>query len=156
MRLRPEAPPRIPTGARGSGSSTGIRRFAVVGTVARARTKLGYTRSATPRATKRPTMRDIGWAAGFLEGEGSFQRVKSESVRASQLQREPLNRLQQMFGGTIGSHKWYSNRRGPVSGFFWSCHGSRARGIMMTLYALMSPRRQEQIREALDSGPRQD
>jgi hypothetical protein len=32
----------------------------------------------------------------------------------------------------------------------WIVHGTRARGIMMTLYSFMSPKRKEEMRKALD------
>lgn len=44
---------------------------------------------------------DICWVAGFLEGEGSFQNVRSPIVAVAQVQREPLERLQRLFGGKI-------------------------------------------------------
>ena len=34
-----------------------------------------------------------GWVIGFLEGEGSFDGGKRFQVKASQVQREPLERL---------------------------------------------------------------
>jgi hypothetical protein len=90
----------------------------------------------------------LGWAAGFLEGEGSFPGGKEcspSTVSAVQKEAEPLKRLQHMFGGrvfwrpdggTYGAHVWYVN-------------GPTARGLMMTLYSLMSPRRREQISESI-------
>lgn len=43
----------------------------------------------------------LGWAAGFLEGEGSFTNGGSPCVSAGQVQREPLERLSALFGGRI-------------------------------------------------------
>ena len=92
--------------------------------------------------------RDLGWAAGFLEGEGTFYSGHGIGVTAAQVQREPLERLQRLFGGKISRrldhrkithhpcHKWYTS-------------GFRAAAIMMTVYSLMSPKRQEKIYKAL-------
>lgn len=43
------------------------------------------------------------WAAGFFDGEGSVSiRYKSPRVQAVQVRREPLDRLVDLFGGSIG------------------------------------------------------
>lgn len=96
---------------------------------------------------------DLYWAAGFLEGEGCFysdsQRNSHSRVTASQVQREPLDRLVLLFGGHVrGPHKNSTGRTNqPIHD--WTVSGAVARGIMMTLYAMMSPRRKEQIRDSL-------
>jgi hypothetical protein len=106
----------------------------------------GWRRMSTsPGATVTPSTADLYWAAGFLEGEGSFSRTTRNkmSVCADQVSKEPIERLQRMLGGAIHTrkkrntnwnicHQWYTN-------------SDRARGIMLTLYSLMSPRRREQI-----------
>lgn len=93
---------------------------------------------------------DLHWAAGFLEGEGSFPtRKKGISVAASQVQRWPLDRLIEIFGGALTpvprkilNPKWQDAH-------MWWVSGERAVGVMMTLYVLLSPRRREQIGRAL-------
>ena len=123
---------------------------------------LGKEFGNTKRATTSPTLRQIEWAAGFLEGEGSFMATKGsrdysvQVVTAKQNQREPLERLHQIFGGTlkdrVGKEVRFANREKVYrqkNYSVWFCHQTRARGIMMTLYSLMSPRRQEQIRKSL-------
>jgi hypothetical protein len=110
--------------------------------------KTGRSWYSTPRATIKPRIQHLWWAAGFLEGEGSFGGSStSEMVSATQVQREPLERLQAMFGGTIKK----KNRRKPSEqpAYVWSVSGARARGIMLTLFVLMSPKRQGQIRKGL-------
>lgn len=96
---------------------------------------------------------DIGWVAGFLEGEGYFGMSNSESlfINASQVQLDPLERLQRLLGGKItgpykpcGSsngnpyHRWHS---GPKLGA----------QVMMTIYPFMSPKRQASIRKCLST-----
>lgn len=93
-------------------------------------------------------LRELYWAAGFMEGEGSFcsQRYLITAT-AVQVQRQPLERLQALFGGCLRSF-----RRKAVTGEVyhrWELVGRRAAAVAMTLFTLMSPRRQEQIRAAL-------
>jgi hypothetical protein len=97
-----------------------------------------------------PTMRDLGWAAGFLEGEGCFHHNSSKyrvpQIDAVQVNREPLTQLRSFLGGSVAL------RHGRVyqSDFWvWQVGGTRARGVMMTMYPMMSAKRQGQIRRAL-------
>lgn len=112
-------------------------------------------RSKVPHATKPSTTRDLEWAAGFLEGEGNFRGAdKGEGtarVRCSQCNREPMDRLVALFGGSMG----YVERRSPrhQDVWQWQLSGARARGVMMTLYPLMSERRKAQIAGALPGRP---
>lgn len=96
------------------------------------------------------TVRQIEWAAGFLEGEGCFQfsKAKNMSVTATQVQKEPLERLQSMFGGSIYGYQ----PREPNKSFCyrWCAVGTRAVGICMTLYSLMSPKRKVEILKVID------
>lgn len=111
------------------------------------RTRRGIENKTTKHAIRRPTMRNLAWAAGFLEGEGSFHqaaRGRSTIASAAQVNGEPVQQLMALFGG---SAKQYPLRDGLI--WKWSAHGARARGIAMTLFPLMSARRQEQIRHAL-------
>ena len=106
--------------------------------------KCGASNKNTTKACTSPSMADLNWAAGFLEGEGSFQFQKgSGEVNASQSEEYmPLLKLQQLFGGTVGDpiiYKSYKPKRR------WWITGPRARGVMMTLYSLLSPRRKIQI-----------
>lgn len=113
------------------------------------------------RSTASPTRADLHWIAGFMEGEGSFMRKRSGratskksgdvfkaiSVCAAQVQREPLERLQKWLGG----HVRFRPSKIPTQSdcYSWGVFGARARGVAMTLYPLMSPKRQGQIRVAL-------
>ncbi len=110
-------------------------------------------------------IKSLYWAAGFLEGEGTFhahertytrylrygqpkiRKWAEFSVTAVQVQREPLERLQALFGGVIYSRKTYSLKHSPS--FRWETRAARARGIMITLYSILSPKRQEQVDKAL-------
>lgn len=118
------------------------------------RSAKGWESNATPRSTMSPSIRDIAWASGFLEGEGAFYCEKSgcERIQARQVEEEPLRVVQSIFGGSMQLRK--NNRRGfgvdtvqPINE--WRTSGSRARGIMMTVYPFMGSRRKAQIRMAL-------
>ena len=102
-------------------------------------------------ATVSPSIMDVAWAAGFLEGEGSFfaQAGKWAQVSATQVQREPLDRLASFFGGRVWERK--SRRVSWQPTHWWRICGPRARGVSMTVYPLMSPRRQGQILSMLRS-----
>ena len=98
------------------------------------------------------TTRQLYWTAGFLEGDGSFLFGKDGSLKvtAVQVQRWPLDRLVDLYGGkihlTLKSHinpKWGDVHR-------WYVIGERAAGLMMTLYPLMTEKRKGQILIALD------
>ena len=123
----------------------------------------GWEARKTPKATKTPTRLDLAWAAGFLDGEGCFHTNGGNrklspfwnNVAVSCAQRYPeglLDRLQAMFGGSIRQYdtQW-NNASGHQTSiiFHWRTSGSRARGIMLTLYPLLSPRRQKRIRKIL-------
>ena len=93
---------------------------------------------------------DIAWAAGFIEGEGSFGHVTTACVRAAQVQREPLERLQRIFGGEIKLRvrKGKEAHQSPI--YHWYLYGSKAAGAIMTMLCLLSPKRLEQAVKALD------
>lgn len=108
-------------------------------------------RSRVPRATSAPSIADIAWAAGFLEGEGNFRAQRGpgslEQVRASQVNEEPLLRLVALFGGSLiqGSRK--NPKHSPFRS--WETCAARARGVMMTVYPFLSERKKAQVRVAL-------
>ena|SRR3990167_9067469 len=103
--------------------------------------KLG--RRYSPAPTEQATPHDIIWAAGIFEGEGSSRYgAGTEAACISQNGRWLVERLQALFGGTI--------TQSPGRDFsMWQIYGARARGFLQSIYGLLSPRRQEQIRKAL-------
>lgn len=102
--------------------------------------------------------RDLGWAAGFLEGEGSFMFRRyvwtdgyarcGADVVAPQVQREPLDRLRALFGGRISLERPRRPECQPQ--WRWTLTGPKAIGLMFTLYAIMSPRRRTQIASVIE------
>lgn len=94
------------------------------------------------------TEADLEWAAGFLEGEGSFVKTKSGGRVSSANQRytpEPLQRLQGLFGGSL---RWRDGERR----WNWYACGWRAVGLMLSIYPYLSKRRQRQIQRVLRVG----
>jgi hypothetical protein len=91
----------------------------------------------------------LAWAAGFIEGEGSFSSAGRQSacVTAAQVQKEPIERLQALFGGRVVHRHTSGHSSKPI--WVWSLTARRSIEVMMTLYVLMSPRRQGQIEAAL-------
>lgn len=102
-----------------------------------------------------PSLCDIAWAAGFIEGEGCFSSasVSSPRIRVSQCNIEPLMRIQALFGGSIRPNKPHDPRHN--SQYCWSLSGPRGRGLMYTIFTYMSPKRRLQIKEALGIEPKQ-
>jgi len=103
-------------------------------------------------ASIRPSQRMLGWAAGFYEGEGSSfysATARSHRIVINQVEREPLERMLNYFGGSI--YAIPAHRMSKPS-WRWQCYGARARGIMLTLYALLSAKRQAQIRKVIAAG----
>jgi hypothetical protein len=94
---------------------------------------------------QRISTRDINWVAGFLEGEGSFgYHSATLRITAGQKQREPLDRCMRLMGGTI---QRIERPERDTHIHHWALMGRKAVQWMMTLYVLMSPRRQAQIKE---------
>ena len=95
--------------------------------------------------------RDLYWTAGFLDGDGSFlfSKARNLTVQAVQVQRWPLDKLQRMFGGSISIHP-YPDRPNWQSVHRWTLSTTKAAGLMMTLYPLMTVYRKGQIKKALD------
>lgn len=95
------------------------------------------------------SLKDIYWVAGFIEGEGSFTSQRGWiTVRASQVEKQPVEKLQALLGGSL---RWYVPTRYPRHqiAWHWVFTGVRAVGLMMTLYSLMSPKRKGQIEKAI-------
>jgi hypothetical protein len=99
------------------------------------------------RLNPRVKLTDLYWTAGFIEGEGTFTRCQPQ-ITAGQVQKEPLERLRALFGGSINYH----NREGKGQPYWtWVLGAEVAPGLAMTLYAIMSPRRKLQIQDMLQT-----
>ena len=87
----------------------------------------------------------LGWLAGIIEGEGSIdvpnRLGKSLKVAVGMNDRDVIERVAQIFGS-------------PVCGPYekkWSttAQGSRAAGILMTIFSMMGERRKKRIKLGL-------
>src|ERR1700688_356523 len=96
-------------------------------------------------------VKDIYWAAGFIDGEGSSQFTKTKSVVLSvpQKSRELLDRLISLFGGAV-----YAPHKSSVV-HTWQVGGEKAVGIIMTIYSIMSNKRQNEYKIILDKWRKQ-
>lgn len=100
---------------------------------------------------------EIAWAAGFLEGEGSFHRWKNKGrdyarIKVSQVDREPLERLRELFDGPIcldGGPRRARDNPGRQTMWYWSLTGHRAEKVLLAVQPYMSARRKVQILGAL-------
>jgi hypothetical protein len=104
-------------------------------------------------ATVSPSHSSLAWAAGFLEGEGCFRRSgggkqgRTERVVCAQVNLEPLLKMQEMFGGSTCQYGPYAANKQPF--WNWTITGSRARGVMMTMYPFLSEKKRSDIRSSL-------
>ena len=96
---------------------------------------------------------DIIWFAGVYEGDGSCSWTSSTQI-VTLTQKDawlPL-RLRNLFGGSINKRPMRLNPkfRSPdiPNVYQWYITGARARGLLMSIYGLLSPR-QKQIRKVL-------
>lgn len=95
------------------------------------------------------SMKDLYWAAGFMEGEGAFGYYKgSLELQVAQVHKPPVEKLKELFGGQLRQQIKRDKPHWQPS-WHWQPAGKRAAGIMMTVYSLMSPKRQGQIKKAL-------
>lgn len=106
---------------------------------------LGH-RVAKLNPIKQATNREILWAAGFYEGDGSCYKGSTERACISQVNKEPLEFMQHYFGGAI-----YPHYRGNIKAgaWQWSISGARARGFLQTIYELVSPTVQIRIAKVM-------
>lgn len=103
---------------------------------------------SAPSPTVEPTPIDIAWAAGFIEGEGSFKKhARSYRIVCGQNDREPLDRLSALFGGSIRlQHRMYRGEPRPI--FVWEVYGEKAGRAIDLIYPFLSARRREQADNA--------
>lgn len=85
-------------------------------------------------------MVDIGFAAGFYEGEGSVLKGNKEGVSIlvsiTQKDIEPLLKMRDLFGGNIKEYGGYH---------YWRLSGEKCHGFLLTIFTLLSARRRQQI-----------
>ncbi len=92
-------------------------------------------------------VKDISWAAGFIEGEGSFRggtwKQGGMAITVAQCEIEPLQKLKGMFGGSItGPRPGKGLRPKPI--YYWGIYGQRAAAVAMTIYTFLFSKRRAQ------------
>jgi hypothetical protein len=122
--------------------------------------------------TEQPTTKDIAWAAGVYEGEGTCNfhvcgnrgtnRNGStyQVIQMSVAQKDSwlCHRLRDLFGGAV---RVINSKTGSIKNpdarcnyHRWDLSGTRALGFLQTIYIFLSPRRKAQIRLVLDQARR--
>jgi hypothetical protein len=108
---------------------------------------------------------DIGWVAGLLEGEGSFFIVKTRGGKhgitiyryahlvVGMTDLDTIQKFHRIVGCTAKISS-VINKRGKLMYHRAHLTGKRAVEWMMTIYCLMSQRRQAAIRKCLDEWKR--
>lgn len=104
---------------------------------------------------------EIGWIAGFLDGDGCFgwygekrnstrrqrkQWVGYPSVIASQNFLEPLERISKTFPGTV---RYITTHKNGNKQYEYRVNNKIAIDIMVAVYPIISSRRQEKIQEII-------
>jgi hypothetical protein len=113
----------------------------------RYRQNLTPGRCDVPRSRERPEERDLYWIAGFLEGEACFRASNTHcEVTVHQCNREPLEKLQRWLGGRItDGAKRYEDNPNWTKQWRWGISGARARGVLLTIFPLLSAKHQANI-----------
>lgn len=91
--------------------------------------------------------------AGFFEGEGYFwsaMNAVTPYISANQVQKYPLERMKSLLGGSIHICKQANKYGNEKECSRWVASSSRAVGVMLTIYPLMSPKRKNQIRAVIE------
>lgn len=103
---------------------------------------------------------DLAWAAGFLDGEGSFTAYTDEkrskcqlSITAPQVNRQPLDRLASIIGGSVSGPQLKS-KSGFVSSnkiqHRWSISSfEQSQAVIALLWCWMSDPKRKQAEQAL-------
>lgn len=88
---------------------------------------------------------DLGWAAGFYEGEGHLSKSTGNGgplVSISQCNREPLEKIQSLFGGQIYGPKQVKGGNQDV--FIWQLtKHSVSKHFMYSILPWLSSKKQE-------------
>lgn len=94
------------------------------------------------------SMTDIGWLAGFIEGEGTIDASRRHALVFATTDADVAERAVRLLGGNLnGPYARALPKHKPV----WrgTVHGAKAAGWCMTLYPLLGQRRRAKIREWL-------
>jgi hypothetical protein len=96
------------------------------------------------------SLRDLFWLAGLLEWEGSFSIHNSPRIALRMNDRDVVERAAEVMRATanvLTIERANTNATRPS--YEINVGGSRAIGVMLTLYPLLGARRQSKIREVV-------
>ena len=98
----------------------------------------------------------IAYAAGLLEGEGYIVRTGTARLGANMTDREPLDRLCQIFGGRLLGPKPRPNpSHKPI--YVWHLNGwNSVEAALQEMWPWLGPRRREQATRVLADAPPPD
>jgi hypothetical protein len=108
----------------------------------------GFKPNPMTAPTLIPNDIDLAWAAGIYEGEGSIYRspqcYAGRGLKVSIAQKDPwiLHRLRELFGGAV-------TRTGSRNIYHWRLSGPRGSDFVKAIYYFMSPRRKDQLDDAM-------
>lgn len=97
-----------------------------------------------------PTLLEIAWIAGIIEGEGCIWGGPDKSAtEISVMQKEPwiLKKLQKFIGGSLGT----VSKQGALKRTYWRWRvsGTRARGLGFTVFSFLSPHKRDQVKRLI-------
>lgn len=101
-------------------------------------------------AVVKPSTKEIAWAAGFYEGEGSCDSSYRGKLRVVTYQCNPemLRRMRRYFGGRVRRNSRKPTEKRRVL-WVWEAGGIRAAGVLLTLYPFLSRWRRRQALRAI-------
>lgn len=88
---------------------------------------------------------DIGYVAGFLDGEGYIGINRTTlQVKITQCRKEVLEQLKETFGGSISNHAW-NMTRGPNNrmAWEWSCTNQKAHDLLVACLPYLIVKKKE-------------
>lgn len=96
-----------------------------------------------------PTVKDIIWVAGLLEGEGYFAYQTSAKIDVSMIDKDVIIKLRNILNPTVSVIARSKSSGDRQQQYRIQVCGLVAIQWMMTIYSLMGERRKARIREIL-------
>ena len=96
------------------------------------------------------TSTEVAWLAGLLEGEGYFavqgSSIGSPIIQLLMTDRDVVDRVAAVFQTNVNTVKRYEGRK---QAYRVNAYGSRAAGLIMTIYPFLGARRRAKVKEVL-------
>lgn len=95
----------------------------------------------------------LAWAAGFVDGEGSFTLHNNKTyprLSATQAHKEPLEKLQKLWGGTVRIQRYA--RPGHKTVYYWEINGfAKVQNALAQMYTWLGTVKREKGILVLDT-----